>query len=61
MPVDQSENKSKKMDKYLNFAGELKKLRNMRMMVIPIIVGVLGMVPKSLLKKKKKKKQQADL
>ena len=37
---------SEKIDKYLNFAREMKKLCNMRMTVIPIVVGAL--VPKGL-------------
>ena len=36
------------IDKYLDLARELKKLWNMRVKMIPIIVGALGMVPKSL-------------
>ena len=38
----------KKLDKYLDFARELKKLLNMKVTVIPIVVGDFGMVPKSL-------------
>ena len=33
---------SKKKDKYLNFARELKKLWNMKVMIIPIVIGALG-------------------
>ena len=36
------------IDKYLIFARELKKLWNMRVTTIPIVVGALGMVPKGL-------------
>ena len=39
---------SKKIDKYSYFARELKKLWNIRVTVIPIVVGALRMVPKSL-------------
>ena len=39
---------SKKVDKYLDFVRELKKLWNMKVTVIPIVVGALGMVPKGL-------------
>ena len=38
-------------DKYLDLVGELKKLLNMKMTVIPIIVSMLGSVPKGLNKK----------
>ena len=33
-------------DMYLDLAKELKKLWNMKMMLIPIIIGVLGTIPK---------------
>ena len=39
---------SKILDKYLDLARELKRLWSMMVTVIPIVVGVLGMVPKSL-------------
>ena len=39
---------SRKIDKYLDLARELKKLWNMRVMELPVIVGTLGMVPKEL-------------
>ena len=39
---------SKKRDKYQDLARELKKLWNMRVMLIPIIIGVLGTVTKGL-------------
>ena len=42
---------SKKMDKYLNLARELKRLYNIRELVIPIIVGGLRMVPMDLEKR----------
>ena len=35
-----------KRDKYSDLARELKKLRNIRMTVIPIIIGALEMAPK---------------
>ena len=41
----------KKIDKYLDLTRELKKLWNMRVKVIPIAVGALGTVPKSLEKR----------
>ena len=39
---------SQKRDKYLDLARELRKQRNVRMTVIPIVVGALGTVPKGL-------------
>ena len=39
---------NEKIDKYLDLARESKKLWNMRVTVIPIVVGALGMVPKNL-------------
>ena len=37
-----------KKDKYLDLARELKKLWNMRVKVVPIVIGALGTVPKGL-------------
>ena len=37
-----------KMDKYLDLARELKNVWNMKVKVIPIVVGALGTVPKGL-------------
>ena len=42
---------SEKKDKFFLLARELKKLWNMKVTVIPIVVGTLGMVPKSLAKR----------
>ena len=39
---------SKKMDKYFNLARELKKLWNMKVTIIPIVIGVSGTVTKGL-------------
>ena len=39
-----------KNDKYLDFARELKKLWNMKVTIIPIVVGAFGTVIKGLLK-----------
>ena len=36
------------MNKYLDLAGELKKLLNLRVKVMPIVADELGTVPKSL-------------
>ena len=42
---------SEKRDKYLDLVRELRKLRNMRVTVIPIITGALGTVNKCLEKR----------
>ena len=42
--------KGEKMDKYLDLAGELKKLRKMKVTVIPIVVGALGTITKGFMK-----------
>ena len=42
---------NEKMGKYLDLARELKKLWNMRVKVIPIVVGALGTVPINLEKR----------
>ena len=39
-----------KKDKYLDLARELKKLRNMQVIIIPIVIGAFGTVTKGLLK-----------
>ena len=39
-----------KKDKYLDLARELKKLRNMQVTIIPIVIGAFGTVTKGLLK-----------
>ena len=39
-----------KRDKYLDFARELKKLWNMKVTIIPIVIGAFGMITKVLLK-----------
>ena len=40
----------KKKDKYLDLARELKKLWNMKVTIVPIVVGALGTITKGLLK-----------
>ena len=40
---------SKKKDKYLNLARELKKLWNMKVTVISVVIDALGIVTKRLL------------
>ena len=37
-----------KKDKYLDLTRELKKLWNMRVKVVPIVIGALGTIPKGL-------------
>ena len=39
-----------KKDKYLDLAWELKKLWNMKVTIIPIVIGALGTVTERLLK-----------
>ena len=39
-----------KRDKYLDLARELKKLWNMKVTIIPLVIGTFGMVTKGLLK-----------
>ena len=42
---------SEKKDKYMDLAQELKKLRNMKRTVMPIVIGALGTVTKGLIKR----------
>ena len=39
-----------KKNKYLDLARELKKLWNMKVTIVPIVIGVFGTVTKGLLK-----------
>ena len=41
---------SEQKDKYVNLARKLKKLRNMKVTFIPVVIGVLGTVTKGLTK-----------
>ena len=41
---------SEKKDKYLDFARKLKKLWNMKVTIVPIVIGALGTITKGLLK-----------
>ena len=52
VPVDHRINlkESEKKDKYLDLARELKKLWNMKVMIVPIVIGALGTITKGLLK-----------
>ena len=38
-----------KKDKYLDLAGELKKLWNMKVTIVPIVIGAFGTITKRLL------------
>ena len=42
------QSKNEKIDKYLDLVRELKKLLNIKVLVIPILAGTLGMVHKGL-------------
>ena len=52
VPADHRINlkESEKKDKYLDLARELKKLLNMKVTIVPIVIGVLGTITKGLLK-----------
>ena len=43
-------NVKKKKDKYLDLARELKKLWNMKVTIVPIVIGAFGTITKGLLK-----------
>ena len=52
VPADHKINlkESEKKDKYLDLARELKKLWNMKVTIVPIVIGALGTITKGLLK-----------
>ena len=52
VPADHRINlkESEKKNKYIDFAKELKKLQNMKVTIVPIVIGALGTVTKGLLK-----------
>ena len=52
VPVDHRINlkESEKKDKYLDLARELKKLWNMKVTIVSIVIGALGTITKGLLK-----------
>ena len=52
VPADRriKQKESEKKDKYLDLARELKKLWNMQVKIIPIVIGAFGTVTKGLLK-----------
>ena len=52
VPADQRINlkESEKKDKNLDLAWELKKLWNMKVTIVPIVIGALGTITKGLLK-----------
>ena len=41
---------SEKKDKYLDLAREMKKLWNIKVTIVPIVIGALGTITKGLLK-----------
>ena len=43
-------NESEKKDKYLDLAREIKKLWNMKVTIVPIVIDALGTITKGLLK-----------
>ena len=43
-------NEREKKDKYLDLARELKNLWNMKVTIVPIVIGALGTITKGLLK-----------
>ena len=53
VPADNREKikESEKRNKHLGLARELRKMWNMRVTVIPIVISVLGVVPKDLEKR----------
>ena len=52
VPADHRVNlkESEMKDKYLDLARELKKLLNMKVTIVPIVIGALGTITKGLLK-----------
>ena len=52
VPADHRINlkESERKDKYLDLARELKKLWNMKVTIVPIVIGALGTITKGLLK-----------
>ena len=52
LPADhrKKQKESEKKDKYFDLARELKKLWNVQVRIIPIVIGVFGTVTKGLLK-----------
>ena len=52
VPADHRINlkKNEKKDKYLDLARELKKLWNMKVAIVPIVIGALSTITKGLLK-----------
>ena len=53
VPADHIKNlkESEKKDKYLDLVGELKKLWNMKVKIVPIVIGAFGTITKRLLKR----------
>ena len=48
--LKECEKKDRYLDKYLDLSRELKKLWNMQVTIIPIVIGAFGIVTKGLLK-----------
>ena len=48
--INQEKRECEKKDKYLDLARELKKLWNIQVTIIPIVIGAFGTVTKGLLK-----------
>ena len=53
-PINLWNNNKMKRDKYIDLARELKKLWNMKVTVIPIVIGALGTIPKGWVKGSRK-------
>ena len=51
MPADHKVKEGENLDKYLDLAREQKMLWNMKVTVIPIVVGTPGTVPKNMEKR----------
>ena len=54
-------NEGKKIDKYLYFGRELKKLWNMRVTKIPIVLGAFGTISKAWKKDRRNWKSEEEL
>ena len=50
VPANHRMKESEKKDRYLDLARELKKLWNMKVTIVPIVIGALGTIIKGLLK-----------
>ena len=50
VPADHRIKECEKKDKYLNLARELKKLWNLKVTIVTIVIGAVGTITKGLLK-----------